>query len=131
MSGYHTDKYISENIIDKNPRPQAEGTPLADKGKKTCPVCDALIAVDARKCPSCDTDLTLFDIDMDGELDVDKIEISDEKAIDDILSSIVGKDESSKLLEDIKSIGKNSEVDYLEEEVSEEEAAAGLGALFG
>jgi len=50
---------------------------LADKGKKTCPVCDTPIAVDARKCPSCDTDLTLFDIDMDGELDVDKIEISD------------------------------------------------------
>ncbi len=110
MSGYHTDKYISENIIARNPRPYAEGTSLSETGKKTCPVCDTTVAADARKCPSCDTDLTLFDIDMDGELDVDKIEISDEKAIDDILSSIVGKDESSKLLEDIRSIGEESEM---------------------
>jgi tetratricopeptide (TPR) repeat protein len=58
---------------------------------------------------------------MDGELDVDKIEISDESAIDDILSSIVGKDESSKLLEDIKSIGKDSDVDDEGEELPEEE----------
>jgi tetratricopeptide (TPR) repeat protein len=110
MSGCHTDKYISKYIINKNPRPTAEGTSLASTGKKTCPVCDTPVPEDARKCPSCDTDLTLFDIDMDGELDVDKIEISDDKAIDDILSSIVGKDESSKLLEDIRSIGKESEM---------------------
>lgn len=110
VSGYHTDKYIFENIIARNPRPIAEGTSLEKTAKKTCPVCDTPVPADARKCPSCDTDLTLFDIDMDGELDVDKIEISDEKAIDDILSSIVGKDESSKLLEDIKSIGKESEI---------------------
>jgi RNA polymerase subunit RPABC4/transcription elongation factor Spt4 len=135
MSGYHTDKYISEIFIVKNPRPIAEGTSLASTGKKSCPVCDTPVPADARKCPSCDTDLTLFDIDMDGELDVDKIEISDEKAIDDILSSIVGKDESSKLLEDIRTIGKESDLndedevitadepDAEEEEVSEEGAA--------
>jgi tetratricopeptide (TPR) repeat protein len=120
MSGYHTDKYISENIIDKNSRPTAEGISLASTGKKTCPVCDTPVPEDARKCPSCDTDLTLFDIDMDGELDVDKIEISDEKAIDDILSSIVGKDESSKLLEDIREIGKEADVnDEANEEAAE------------
>ncbi|MCK4443029.1 MAG: zinc ribbon domain-containing protein, partial [Thermoplasmata archaeon] len=93
---------------------------MAETGKKTCPVCDTTVAADARKCPSCDTDLTLFDIDMDGELDVDKIEISDESAIDDILSSIVGKDESSKLLEDIKSIGKESDMNEMVEEIEPE-----------
>lgn len=136
MSGYHTDKYISEKIIARNPRPIAEGTSLAETGKKTCPVCDTPVAADARKCPSCDTDLTLFDIDMDGELDVDKIEISDEKAIDDILSSIVGKDESSKLLEDIKSIGKESEVNDDQDGIelvpmeTDEEVEAEEGATF-
>ncbi len=95
---------------------------MAETNKKTCPVCDTVVAADARKCPSCDTDLTLFDIDMDGELDVDKIEISDESAIDDILSSIVGKDESSKLLEDIKSIGEESEVNEIVGEAESEPA---------
>jgi tetratricopeptide (TPR) repeat protein len=135
MSGCHTDKYISKYIIDKNPRPTAEGTSLASTGKKTCPVCDTPVPEDARKCPSCDTDLTLFDIDMDGELDVDKIEISDDKAIDDILSSIVGKDESSKLLEDIRSIGKESEMNEEEEMIdaepeASEEAETEDGAAF-
>lgn len=94
---------------------------MKGKDKKTCPVCDAVVDISARKCPSCDTDLTLFDIDMDGELDVDKITIGDDKDIDDILSSIVGKDESSKLLEDIKSIGKESEIGAEEEEILEPE----------
>jgi tetratricopeptide (TPR) repeat protein len=124
MSGYHTDKYISKIFIVKNPRPIAEGTSLASTAKKTCPVCDTPVPGDARKCPSCDTDLTLFDIDMDGELDVDKIEISDEKAIDDILSSIVGKDESSKLLEDIRTIGKESDLNDEDEMVTADEPEA-------
>lgn len=136
MSGHHTDKYISKIFIVKNPRPIAEGISLASKGKKTCPVCDTPVPEDTRKCPSCDTDLTLFDIDMDGELDVDKIEISDDKAIDDILSSIVGKDESSKLLEDIRTIGKESrlegedEIVTADEPEADEEAVTEEGAAF-
>ncbi|MFQ5884342.1 MAG: zinc ribbon domain-containing protein [Thermoplasmata archaeon] len=96
---------------------------MKSKDKKTCPVCDAVVDVSTRKCPSCDTDLTLFDIDMDGELDVDKITIGDDKSIDDILSSIVGKDESSKLLEDIKTIGEDSEMDATATEAKEVEAS--------
>lgn len=96
---------------------------MKSKDKKTCPVCDAAVDVSARKCPSCDTDLTLFDIDMDGELDIDKITIRDDKSIDDILSSIVGKDESSKLLEDIKTIGKESEIDTTTIEAREAETS--------
>jgi tetratricopeptide (TPR) repeat protein len=61
---------------------------------------------------------------MDGELDVDKIEISDEKAIDDILSSIVGKDESSKLLEDIRTIGKDSDLNEGDEVITADEPEA-------
>lgn len=109
-------------MIATNLRQFAEGTSLQNKDKKACPVCDNLVDINARRCPSCDTDLTLFDIDMNGELDVDKITISDEKEIDDILSSIVGKDESSKLLEDIKSIGKESKLDLDEDEGGEVEA---------
>ncbi|MEE9115829.1 MAG: zinc ribbon domain-containing protein [Thermoplasmata archaeon] len=58
---------------------------------------------------------------MDGELDIDRIEISDDKAIDDILSSIVGKDESSKLLEDIRTIGKESDLHDKDEIVTADE----------
>lgn len=102
---------------------------MQNKDKKACPVCDKLVEIDAARCPYCDTDLTLFDIDMDGELDVDKITVSDEKTINDILSSIVGKDESTRLLEDIKTIGEESRMEP-EEIGAAEEVEVEEGAVF-
>jgi len=82
---------------------------LAGGEKNTCPVCDAEIDPAAKICPSCHTDLTLFDFDSEPGLDIDKITINDEKSIDQILANIVGEDkgEEGDILEDIKSLGKN------------------------
>jgi len=60
------------------------------RGKtKVCPVCDSTIDDDARQCPDCNTDLSLFDVDSDGVSDVERTPIPAGKAIDDILASIV------------------------------------------
>lgn len=82
---------------------------MAGGEKNTCPVCDATIDPAAKICPSCHTDLTLFDFDSEPGLDIDKITINDEKSIDQILANIVGEDkgEEGDFLEDIKSLGKN------------------------
>ncbi len=82
---------------------------MAGGEKNTCPVCDATIDPAAKICPSCHTDLTLFDFDSEPGLDIDKITINDEKSIDQILANIVGEDkgEEGDILEDIKSLGKN------------------------
>ncbi|MFQ6107243.1 MAG: zinc ribbon domain-containing protein [Thermoplasmata archaeon] len=75
-------------------------------------MCDAEIDPAAKVCPSCHTDLTLFDFDEEPGLDMDKITINDEKSIDQILANIVGeeKTEEGDILEDIKSLGKNEAV---------------------
>lgn len=92
---------------------------MASGEKRTCPVCDALIGPTAKICPSCHTDLTLFDFDSEPGLDLDKIKINDEKSIDQILANIVSEEkrEGGDLLEDIKSLGAN---DTLVEEAAEE-----------
>lgn len=92
---------------------------MASGEKRTCPVCDALIGPTAKICPSCHTDLTLFDFDSEPGLDLDKIKINDEKSIDQILANIVSEEkrEGGDLLEDIKSLGKN---DTVVKEVAEE-----------
>ncbi|MFQ6127847.1 MAG: hypothetical protein ACE5QW_02960 [Thermoplasmata archaeon] len=93
---------------------------MASGEKRTCPVCDTLIDPTAKICPSCHTDLTLFDFDAEPGLDLDKIKIDDEKSIDQILANIVGEEKAkeSDILEDIKSLGKNETV-VKEEEVVE------------
>ncbi|MFQ5911343.1 MAG: hypothetical protein ACE5IJ_11595, partial [Thermoplasmata archaeon] len=72
-------------------------------------MCDEPIDPAAKICSSCHTDLSLFDFDSEPGLDLDKIEIDDEKSIDQILATIVGeeKPEEGDILEDIKSLGKN------------------------
>ena len=37
--------------------------PGLDKEKKICPVCDEMVPADANSCPSCSTDLSLFQVD--------------------------------------------------------------------
>jgi len=75
--------------------------------KKVCPVCDSLIDIKAAKCKFCKTDLTLFDIDSDGLLDVDKIKVNNRKSIDDLLASIVEEKAEPEIIEEIKTIAKN------------------------
>src|SRR3972149_3225854 len=55
------------------------------KATKVCPVCDATIEADARNCPSCLTDLSLFDLGGGSE----DVHVGEGKNIDDILASIM------------------------------------------
>lgn len=96
---------------------------MAGGERKTCPVCDAPIDPAAKVCPSCHTDLTLFDFDSEPGMDLDKITINDEKSIDEILANIVGEEkaEDGDFLEDIKTLGKNdTRVKTAEETVTAE-----------
>ncbi len=72
------------------------------KETKVCPVCDATIDADARNCPSCLTDLSLFDLGGEpSELHVDTA-----KNIDDILASIMeGRSDQPEIFESLKSVG--------------------------
>lgn len=80
-----------------------------EKGKKSCPLCDTEIGDDAKSCPSCGVDLSIFDVDKNGELDMDSVKIEDTKSIDDLLSEITkSEDISSDIVEDLKSIGKTA-----------------------
>ena len=76
---------------------------------KVCPVCDSVIDADARQCPECNTDLSLFDVDSDGVSDLDKVPATKGgKSIDDILESITkGREAQSDFFEDIKTIATN------------------------
>ncbi len=75
---------------------------------KVCPVCDSVIDADSQRCPECNTDLSLFDVDSDGVSDMDKVPRANGKSIDDILESIVsGKSVRPDIFEDIKTIATN------------------------
>lgn len=69
----------------------AEGSET--KGKKICPVCDEEVQQDAKVCPSCSTDLTLFSADEGDTLPSDAEEIKssliseDDEHIGDLLKA--------------------------------------------
>lgn len=72
---------------------------------KVCPVCDAAIDADAQTCPSCLTDLSLFDLSGDASSDSVDVRLAEGKNIDDILASIMdGKAEHPEIFETLKSV---------------------------
>jgi RNA polymerase subunit RPABC4/transcription elongation factor Spt4 len=64
--------------------------------------------VDARVCPSCQTDLTLFDLAGGSHETVD-FGVKDGRSIDEILASIMdGKEDHREIIESLKSVARNS-----------------------
>jgi len=94
-----------------------------EEGKKTCPLCDSEIEAESKVCPSCGVDLTIFDVDLDGELDFDSIKIEDSKSLDELLDEITTAEEiPSDIVEDLKTIGKdNAKFEESEAEEAPEE----------
>ena len=96
-------------------------------GIKKCPLCDTEINVDAAECSSCGADLSIFDIDHDGKPDFDMVKIEDSKSLDELLDEISKSETiSSDIVEDLKTIGKNStklDQDVVESRAREAEAA--------
>lgn len=79
------------------------------KETKVCPVCDSSIAADARVCPSCQTDLTLFDVSGGSSDDGVKVPVKEGRSIDEILASIMeGKDDHPEIFETLKSVARGS-----------------------
>ncbi len=71
-------------------------------------MCDAVIDADARNCPSCLTDLSLFDVGGGAEGDSADVRASESKSIDDILASIMeGKSEQPEIFETLKSVASS------------------------
>ena len=71
-------------------------------------MCDAVIDADARNCPSCLTDLSLFDVGGATEGDASDVHLGDGKSIDDILASIMeGKSEQPEIFETLKSVASS------------------------
>ena len=94
---------------------------------KVCPVCDAVIEADARRCTECNTDLSLFDVDSDGVPDMDKAPSANGKSIDDILESIVsGKSVRSDIFEDIKTIATNNKTSDEDDILADTEVEPGV-----
>lgn len=78
------------------------------KETKVCPVCDSSIDVDAQTCPSCQTDLTLFDLGGTSSDPVD-VHVKDGRSIDDILASIMdGKEDQPEIFETLKSVARET-----------------------
>jgi RNA polymerase subunit RPABC4/transcription elongation factor Spt4 len=75
------------------------------KETKVCPVCDATIDADAQNCPSCLTDLSLFDLGGDTADESFDVHVGERKSIDDILASIMeGKTDQPEIFETLKSV---------------------------
>ncbi len=104
MSTYHSlyrdhkfflPRYGSENVRAL----RCSRTP--PKETKVCPVCDATIDADARNCPSCLTDLSLFDLSGESE----DVRVGEGKIIDDILASIMeGRTDQPEIFETLKNV---------------------------
>jgi len=72
---------------------------------KVCPVCDATIDADAKNCPSCLTDLSLFDVGGEAGDEPAELRVGEGKSIDDILASIMeGKSEQPEIFETLKNV---------------------------
>lgn len=81
---------------------------MASGGTMLCPVCDATLEAGAKRCKSCNTDLTLFDIDQDGGLDLDRIKVRSKEDIDAFLRSL--SDERGNVdAEKLKEIARSTE----------------------
>ncbi len=75
---------------------------------RLCPVCDAEIDADAKRCSSCQTDLSLFDVGKDPNVDLGEVRIPSSASIDDLLDSIAeGKEMKGDIFETIKSVAKD------------------------
>jgi rubrerythrin len=63
--------------------------------------------MDARVCPSCQTDLTLFDVG--GSLDPADVPVKDGRSIDEILASIMeGKESHKEIFESLKNVARET-----------------------
>jgi RNA polymerase subunit RPABC4/transcription elongation factor Spt4 len=77
------------------------------KETKVCPVCDATIDAAAQSCPSCLTDLTLFDLEGASGAGPE-VHAEDDKSIDDILASIMeGRTDQPEIFETLKTVAKD------------------------
>lgn len=87
-------------------------------GTKVCPVCDSSIDASAQRCPSCQTDLSLFDIGSGG-LDIDEeLGLPSESSIDEMLENLTGGGGSAEILETLKTVGKASRASGVAPEVT-------------
>jgi len=78
------------------------------KEARVCPVCDSAIDADAHVCPSCQTDLTLFDLPGGSHEPVD-VPMKDGRSIDEILASIMDdKDDHHDIFETLKSVARET-----------------------
>lgn len=83
------------------------------KETKVCPVCDSSIEADARVCPSCQTDLTLFDLGRDSSHEGGDVPVRNGRSIDEILASIMeGKDDHSEIFETLKNVARETPDSY-------------------
>ena len=110
MSTYHS-LYRDQKVFiahgGSEPRQALRSSRTPHQETKVCPVCDATIDADARSCPSCLTDLSLFDV---GESEEDAAEprAGTGKSIDDILASIMdGKSEPPEIFETLKNVASS------------------------
>ncbi len=78
------------------------------KETKVCPVCDATIDAAALSCPSCLTDLTLFDLGEGPPAESPDVHAAGDKSIDDILASIMeGKADQPEIFETLKTVAQD------------------------
>ncbi len=77
-----------------------------------CPVCDAEIPSDSKKCPVCGVDLGLFDL---GDTDLDSIDSTE--SLDDVLNILDEEMDEEEFIEKIKDLGGDKSFDLSQEEV--------------
>jgi len=83
----------------------------------TCPVCDAEIPNDSKKCPVCGVDLGLFDLE-----GTDINEIESDGSLDELMDVLDDEMDEDEFLEKIKSIGGEASNGVSAEEDMSEEA---------
>jgi predicted RNA-binding Zn-ribbon protein involved in translation (DUF1610 family) len=71
----------------------------------------------SKACPTCGVDLTIFDVDKNGEINFDDVKIEDTESLDEILAEITKSDDIPKdIVEDLKSIGDDTTISESKEE---------------
>src|SRR5256712_8292724 len=120
-------------IQDRNASTNSRCRLTPAKETKVCRVCDTPIDANARVCPSCQTDLTLFDIG--GGLDPTDTPVKDGRNIDEILASIMeGKEDHREIFETLKNVARETpdsdEVVVESESHAAAEPAKDLGEQF-